>query len=285
MSNLNIPTSDYAIAGWLDPDRLPAQGAAVDIQLDAMYAGEELTVVLAKADGTKLASKSLPVNHNDQRVTLRFASQLFVKGSGKLKVYYTVGTDGPSPALEFDISDGFTGNHVVDLSALRLPVFYHNGNIKLPQQLPAQMRFARPLLGAIGYKSSDASVATVDGAGNVSVLRNGSTTITATLTAGSTQQYTLNITGLVGLEILAASSTWSNAEKLCRSLGMRLPSQSDFALFKNAYGAQLGQWLPDLAIWGDAIGADSAWTFHPHTAVITGESSKGGVLRQAAGMN
>lgn len=116
-------------------------------------------------------------------------------------------------------------------------------------------------------------------------LRNGSTTITATLASGSTQQYQLTVTGLVGLEILAASSTQSSAEKLCKSLGMRMPSKSDFILFKNVYGDQLGQWLPDLAIWGETIGADSAWTFHPHTAVITGESSKGGVLRQAAGIN
>ncbi|HCL54881.1 Ig-like domain-containing protein [Pseudomonas fulva] len=285
MSNLNTPTSDHAIAGWLNPDRLPAQGAAVDIQLDAMYAGKELTVVLAKVDGTKLASKSLPVNYNDQLITLRFPKQLFAQGSGKLKVYYTVGQDGPSAALEFGISDGFTGSHEVDFSAQRLPVFLHNGKIKLPKQLPAQMKFARPLLGATGYKSSDASVATVDGAGNIGVLRNGSTTITATLASGSTEQYQLTVTGLVGLEILAASSTRSSAEKLCKSLGMRMPSKSDFILFKNVYGDQLGQWLPDLAIWGETIGADSAWTFHPHTGVITGESSKDGVLRQAAGIN
>jgi hypothetical protein len=285
MSNLNAPSSQYTVAGWLDPDQLPPQGAAIDIQLETVHAGEELTVVLADAEGTQLASKCLPVNHNDQNITLRFASQFFTKGSGKLKVYYTVGNSAPSAALEFDISDGFTGAHVVDLSAQRVPVFYHNGTIKLPQSLPAQMHFARPLAGATGYKSSNASVATVDSAGNVSVLRNGSTTITATLASGDEQQYSLTVTGLVGLEALASSATFSNAEKTCKAVGMRMPRQSDFALFKSAYGSQLGEWLPNLAIWGEAIGADSAWTFHPHTALIVGESSENGALRQVAGMN
>ncbi|MBO9551312.1 Ig-like domain-containing protein [Pseudomonas sp.] len=285
MSNLNAPSSRHTVDGWLNPDRLPPQGAAIEIQLETVHAGEELTVVLAKADGTKLASKSLPVNHNDQNITLHFASQYFSKDSGRLKVYYTVGKDGPSAALEFDISDGFTGGHVVDLSAQRVPVFYHNGKIKLPKNLPAQMSFARPLTGATGYKSSNASVATVDSAGNVSALRNGSTTITATLANGDKQQYSLIVTGLVGLEVLASSATLNNAEKTCKAVGMRMPRQSDFALFKSAYGNQMGEWLPNLAIWGEAIGADSAWTFHPHTGVITGEASEKGALRQVAGMN
>ncbi|AJQ51045.1 MULTISPECIES: Ig-like domain-containing protein [Pseudomonas] len=285
MSNLNAPSSQHTVAGWLDPDRLPPLGVAIDIQLDAMYAGEELTVVLAKADGTQLASKSLPVNHNDQAITLRFANQYFTTGSGKLQVYYTVGEDGPSAPLDFDISEGFSGDHVVDLSAQRLPVFYHNGVIKLPQNLPAQMHFARPLTGATGYTSSNASVATVDSTGNVSVLRNGNTTITATLADGATQQYVLRVTGLVGLEMLASSATFSGAERLCRGLGMRVPSQSDFALFNSTYGSQMKQWLPNLAIWGQAIGAGTAWTFHPHTAVITGESTAASALRQVAGMS
>jgi len=285
MSNLNAPSSQHTVAGWLDPDRLPPQGAAIDIQLEAAYAGQELTVVLAKADGTQLASKSLPVNHNDQAITLRFANQYFTRGSGRLQVYYTVGQDGPSAPLTLDISDGFSGVHAVDLSAQRLPVFYHNGVIKLPQNLPGQMHFARPLTGATGYTSSNASVATVDSTGNVSVLRNGNTTITATLAGGVTRQYALSVAGLVGLEMLASSATFSRAETLCRGLGMRVPSQSELALFKSTYGSQMRQWLPDLAIWGQAIGANTAWTFHPHTAVITGESTATGTLRQVAGMS
>lgn len=284
MSDFIAPTSPYAVAGSLNLDRLPPQGAVIEIQLDPVHAGEELTVVLAKADGTQLSSKRLPVNHNDQHITVRFASSLFSIDSGKLEVYYKVGNEKPSAALELEIRPGFSGEHTADLSERVAPLFYHNGVIKLPHALPSEMQFARPLQNATGYTSSDGSIATVDGAGNVSLLRNGRTTITATLADGTQQQYTLTVKGLTELEVLASSATFKGAGTLCKRVGMRLPSHADFALFKSTYGSQLGQWLPDLAMWGEAIGADSAWTFHPHTAVITGESSAAGIKRQVAGM-
>ncbi|MFR0674134.1 Ig-like domain-containing protein [Enterobacterales bacterium AW_CKDN230030176-1A_HGKHYDSX7] len=284
MSSLEIPRSHHTLAGWLNPERLPPQGIAIDIELDTEQAGKALTVVLAKVDGTQLAVKKLPVNHNDQSVTLWFARHFFDKDNGRLKVYYTLDKEGPSAALEFDVTDGFSGVHTVDVSSQPVPIFYQNGVIKLPQELPDSMQFVRPLAGATGYESSDESIATVDNTGRVSVLRNGSTTIAATLADGARQQYVLVVRGLIGLEMLASSATFDKARTLCRSMSMRMPKQTDFALFKKAYGRQLGQWLPNVAIWGEAIGADSAWTFHPHTSEITGEPSAKSVLRQVAGM-
>ncbi|MDC0712725.1 Ig-like domain-containing protein [Stigmatella sp. ncwal1] len=183
-----------------------------------------------------------------------------------------------------DVTDGAA--YELDLTAHRFMAVYLHGEIRLPVQLPSFLSFSRPSPGATNYSSSDESVARVDAQGMVTVLRNGQSTITALGTAGSDTHYMLTVKGIRGLEFLARQgSTWQNAVNLCASVGMQLPSQADFALLSSLYGAEFsGLGLPNYPIWGALIGADTAWSYHPHTRQLTAESTDSNTLRQVAGI-
>ncbi|MEV5200517.1 Ig-like domain-containing protein [Streptomyces sp. NPDC053720] len=180
----------------------------------------------------------------------------------------------------------FEDQHTVDLTTRKFAPVYKNGEMRLPKKLPDYLSFSRPADGATGYTSSDESVATVDAQGKVTILRNGKTTVTAQTTAG-TKSYELTVTGIRGLEILSNQAvTWQNAKNLADQLGLDLPGQLDFETIVNLYGAELASVLtpPNAPVWGELLGADTAWTLDPVTLAVTAESTGPNNLRQVAGI-
>ncbi|MEA5673584.1 Ig-like domain-containing protein [Pseudomonas sp. MH2] len=285
-NDLAAPSMVNVADGKLDPAQVPSNGAPVVMTVGAEHAGRTLTLVLALAEGTELFTQDLPIGSSGRPITLRIPKQHFTDNLGaQVKVFYRISTVGDSSELAFQIDQGFAGAYEFDLTAQRFTPVYLDGELKLPGELPAFLRFTRAAPGATSYACDDESVATVDDQGQVTALRNGQATITAQ-SPGGPQSYVLTVKGIRGLEFLARQgSTWQSADTLCKSVGMQLPTQADFITLQGLYGAQMaGLGLPNYPIWGASLGGGTAWTYDPYTQVLTSESTDVNILRQVAGI-
>ncbi|AIZ32985.1 hypothetical protein DZC75_11510 [Pseudomonas parafulva] len=289
MNDLTVPAVALVQDGKLDPLKIPSTGLPVVMTVSAAHARDVLNLVLEmEGSGQRLyTSANLPIGASGRPVTLRIPKQLFLDHvADRLTIYYTLAAAGSSPSIAFEVEQGFSGDHQVDLSRHLYRPLYANGQVRLPKTLPGFVYYERTLPGATAYTSSDPSVATVTQAGRVTLLRNGQSTITAQTPQGA-QSYSLTVTGIRGLEVLSTSAvTWQNAKNLCDSLGMSMPQERDFRAMVEYYGADLPQALdPRAPLWGESLGAGTAVTLNPVTLKITAESTQANNLRQVVGID
>ncbi|MBJ9975118.1 hypothetical protein IAE35_06350 [Pseudomonas sp. S75] len=289
MNDLTLPAMSIVDDGKLDPSKIPSSGAPVIMTIPGAHAGSRLNLMLqAQRTAQPLyTSPSLPIGASGRPITLRIPRQHFVDHLGEaLQVLYSVSSVGTSAALTFDVDQGFSGEQRIDLSKHLYKPLYVNGQVRLPKSLPSYAFYDRALPGASAYRSSDPSVATVDGKGRVTLMRNGQSTITADLPGGP-QSYVLTVSGISGLEVLSAQPVdWQSAKNLCDAMGMAMPQERDFRFIIDAYGVELSRVLDARApLWGASVGGNTALTLDPIKLTVTSEAVQPNKLRQVIGID
>ncbi|PJR92008.1 Ig-like domain-containing protein [Brucella intermedia] len=189
---------------------------------------------------------------------------------GRATLSYTVkrGIASPKPSepLTLWIGESFEMPAELDLTKFRYILAE-----QLPPKMPAAFCYTREAhfgQGPYTYKSSDPKIATVDGAGKVVAINNGTVNITATDNKNLSFSYPLTVRGVHKLYFVSAAVDFAGAGRACATEGLRIPLVEDMRQFWQLYTAgdagpvadYLG-WLPYLFWTGTEKGADTAFAY------------------------
>ncbi|WP_455922871.1 hypothetical protein [Pseudomonas putida] len=145
----------------------------------------------------------------------------------------------------------FGGNYTLNASGYRVV------QGRPPSSPPANATYTRAASGGsppYSYSSSNPGVAQVNSAGRVVAGDNGTTTITARDSAGTTRSYQLTVTGAM-VYVYVTSTTFSSAIAQVQARGLRIPTVADLQYLSAVYAADrpLQNYLgwPTDTVWTD----------------------------------
>ena len=282
---LPAPSVEGVVDGMLDPGSVPESGAvALITNVPVSWGGNMLTLYLQEAQGANLYQTVWPVSSHGLDIKLPIPKDILLANIGKdVTVYYRVGTIGVSLPLVFKLEQGFGGSVEFDLALHNYMVFYTHNEARPPKDIPPFARLQRVMPGATDYSSDNEKVAKVDAYGIVTAQGNGQATISASGGSSGPGSYLLTIKGIDEFHLLSPEADWEGARELCSDTGCLQPSSTDFVRLMVFYPPPIAQNLPDLAVWGQALGAGTAWTFDLYSGEMSGEDTS--ELRQVAGIN
>lgn len=233
--------------GELDPG---SEGPTIiaEVKRSKEWYGKTLTLHVGEQGQQPFYSKTQPTPNNDRSALWQIPTESFVPYLGKpLTAWYTLDSE-LSEALAFTVKANFGAPQAVDLRDKPYIVLFDNFvNAYPPARPPEYAQLSRTVANATRYTSSLPNVASVDNAGNVTLLANTAfgggpdepVTITALDAAGAPLgTYALSISGIKELSLLspdaslyvqAAVNTVSTVD------GLRMPTAEDFASFKALY--------------------------------------------------
>lgn len=267
---LKAPSVDEAPDGVLNPETLPVTGATVRITpYDNM----------AFRDGVYLYvgdhyADDIPISQSAVGKDVEFivqAKEFIANDNNIVPIRYEVqrhqGALEESLTLELRLDAGFESDAHLDLSAEN----YVASVDKAPMEIPAFARMTREAKWGQGpyvYSSSDERIASVKPtSGEVTALRNGACTITATDAQNRTQSYVMTISGIQELHFLSTGADWEGMKVLCMRAKVQPVTLAQIKRLWSLYYPSSGQvavylgWL-HYPIWtGDALGAGTAWSY------------------------
>ena len=94
--------------------------------------------------------------------------------------------------------------------------------------------------------------------------------------------YELVIKGIKEFHVLSPAADWDGARKLCDETALLLPTSGDFNRLLTFYPPPVRDDLPDVPVWGDVLGAGTAFTLDLYSGVIGAEDMA--TLLQVAGI-
>jgi hypothetical protein len=264
------PSVDEAENDVLDPADIPAKGVTVRIKpytgmayRDHVYlfVGEEYT------DDIPIGSTAV-----GKDVTFTVPGSALIADANDIvlieyKVQFYGGDLVDSQPLHLVLQSGFDAKATLDLSA-------HNHVVsvdKPPVKLPAAARMTRLAQWGSGpyqYTSSDPANASVDTlSGEVTALRNGDCTISATDSQSDTRTYPLTVKGIVEVHFLTHSADFQGMLTLCETAKLQPVTLTQIKRMWTLYFPDAGpvadylEWL-NYPVWtGDESGAGTAWTY------------------------
>lgn len=281
-NQLRAPEVDEAPDGVLDPETLPAKGATIRIKpypdmayRDQVYlfVGEHYTDDLPVGSGTV-----------DKEMTFDVGAKEFVAGADNIlpiryEVQFYQGERQQSLIFDLKLQGGFESDATLDLTAENYVVSVE----KPPLQRPAAARMTREALWGTApyrYASSDPTIASVDEtSGEVTALRNGDCTISATDSQSVSSGYPLTVRGIREVHFLSHSADWQGMAEICATAKLQPPTLVQIKRFWTLYFPDTGpvadylDWL-NYAVWtGDALGAGTAWTYDLNGASVNDNAS------------
>jgi hypothetical protein len=264
------PSVDEAENDVLDPADIPAKGVTVRIKpytgmayRDHVYlfVGEEYT------DDIPIGSTAV-----GKDVTFTVPGSALIADANDIvlieyKVQFYGGDLVDSQPLHLVLQSGFDAKATLDLSA-------HNHVVSVdqpPVKLPAAARMTRLAQWGSGpyqYTSSDPANASVDTlSGEVTALRNGDCTISATDSQSDTRTYPLTVKGIVEVHFLTHSADFQGMLTLCETAKLQPVTLTQIKRMWTLYFPDAGpvadylEWL-NYPVWtGDESGAGTAWTY------------------------
>lgn len=283
--DLPAPGVDGVVDGMLDPGSVPESGATTRItNVPVSWSGKMLTLYFQEVQGKVLYEAMWPVSSHGLDIIFRLPRAILLANLGKdVRVYYRVDNVGVSLPLVFKLEQGFGGSVDFDLAPHNYMVFYTHNEARPPKNIPPFARLQRVMPGATDYSSDNEKVAKVDGYGIVTAQGNGQATISASGGPNGPGSYRLTIKGIDEFHILSPAADWEGAQELCSERGCVQPSSTDFTRLMVFYPPPIAQNLPNLAVWGEELGAGTAWAFDLVGGVMQGEDMS--ELLQVAGIN
>lgn len=282
--DLPAPAVDGVVDGTLDPDKVPETGTMANItNVPTQWGGSTLTLYLEDTLGAVLYLTTWPVGPHGRDIRLPLPKATLVANLGKdVRVRYTVSDVGSSRSLGFKLEQGFAGTVEFDLSPQNYLVLYTHSEARPPENIPDFARIQRVMPGATRYSSGDEKLAKVDEYGIVTVLGNGQVTIHAEGSPSGPGSYELVIKGIKEFHVLSPAADWDGARKLCDETALLLPTSGDFNRLLTFYPPPVRDDLPDVPVWGDVLGAGTAFTLDLYSGVIGAEDMA--TLLQVAGI-
>lgn len=305
----NAPSVDEAPDGVLDPETIPARGATVrvtpyddmayrdrvylfvgdhytdDIPIGSSAVGKDVEFVVPANEFIANDNNILPIRYEVERAPATISNK---KNNKKL----TRTLREESLILDLLLKAPFESAAILDLSTEN----YVASVNKPPRETPEFTRMTREANWGTApyvYSCSDESIATIHSAsGEVTAVRNGTCTITATDTMNQTQRYELTIKGILELHHLTHSADWEGMKVLCMQAKVLPVSLSQIKRFWSLYyltSGQVGEYLGWLhyPVWtGDELGAGTAWSYDLNGSHVN-ENASGddiGTFHQAVGI-
>lgn len=264
------PSVDEAPGDVLDPANIPARGVTVRITpYDDMAYRDHVFLSVGKSYTDHLPIGSTAVGKDV--IFMVPASALTADENDLVLIAYEVQLYGAervkSQPLDLLLQSDFDAQATLDLSA-------HNhvvSVVKPPPNLPDAARMTRLAQWGSGpyqYASSVPSIASVNPqTGEVSALRNGKTTISATDSQSQTRAYPLTVQGIVEVHFLTHSADWQGMLKLCEPEDLQTVTLVQIKRLWTLYYPDAGpvadylEWQ-NYPVWtGDELGAGTAWTY------------------------
>lgn len=280
--DLQAPTVDEAPEGILDPETIPATGATVRIK---PYEGMAFRDHVYLFVGDQYTD-DLPISTNGvgQDVTFIVEAQEFIAGTDNIlpiryEVQFYEGSRDESLILDLKLQASFEVAATMDLTTSDHVVSIDKPPLHFPPA--ARMnREARWGTAPYTYASSDPTIASVDEtSGEVTALRNGGCTISATDSQSQIVGYPLTVKGIREVHFLSHSADWQGMTTLCAAAKLQPPTLAQIKRFWTLYFPDTGpvadylDWL-NYAIWtGDALGAGTAWTYDLNGASVNENAS------------
>lgn len=305
---LNAPSVDEAPDGVLDPEKIPARGATVritpyddmayrdwvylfvgdhytdDIPIGSSAVDKDVEFVVAAKEFIANDNNILPIRYEVERAPDT------IRNKKNKNLARTLREE--SLTLDLLLKAPFESAATLDLSSKN----YLASVNKPPRETPAYTRMTREANWGTApyvYSCSDESIATIHSAsGEVTALRNGTCTITATDNLNQTQRYELTIKGILELHHLTHSADWEGMKVLCMQAKVLPVSLAQIKRFWSLYyptSGQVGEYLGWLhyPVWtGDELGAGTAWSYDLNGSHVN-ENASGddiGTFHQAVGI-
>jgi hypothetical protein len=263
------PSVDEALGDVLDPANIPAKGVTVRIKpyTGMAFRDHVFLFVAGYTDDIPIGSTAVG---KDVTFTV-LGNDLVVDANDIVPIHYEVqfhdGDRVPSQTLNLLLQSGFDAQATLDLSAHNYVVSVDKPPVKLPAA--ARMtRLAQWGSGPYQYTSSDPAIASVDTqSGEVTALRNGECSISATDCQSQTRTYPLTVKGIVEVHFLTHSADWQGMLTLCETAKMQPVTLTQIKRMWTLYFPDAGpvadylEWL-NYSVWtGDDLGASTAWTY------------------------
>lgn len=263
------PSVDEAPGDVLDPANIPAKGVTVRIKPydDMAYRDHVFLSVGEYTDDIPIGPTAVG---KDVTFTV-LGSELIADANDIVPIHFEVqfygGDRVPSQRLELLLQSGFDAQAALDLSAHNHVVSVDKPPMKLPEA--ARMtRLAQWGSGPYQYTSSDPAIASVDTlSGEVTALRNGDCTISATDSQSQTRTYPLTVKGIVEVHFLTHSADFQGMLTLCETAKLQPVTLTQIKRMWTLYFPDAGpvadylEWL-NYPVWtGEDLGGGTAWTY------------------------
>ncbi|WP_191831818.1 Ig-like domain-containing protein [Pseudomonas fluorescens] len=257
---LAAPTTDPGLANAVLNPTDDDFRMGVDIEVptpSSLQPPYKVTVVWSTSAGGYFEDEQ-DVGANDQPSPFLIpADELELKGNQPVEVtvYYIISQDGKpdhaSADLEFKIAEPnmliapLTVNQgVMKIDGGALEVFQQRGNAFAPAgwsisakyQVPSQQRLPQDGLPPFTYQSGNTNVATVDKNGQVSFVRNGSTTITITDARQDKASYRVEVVGCFNVYLADGNHNLNTALAWCNQHGLRASSTKEQLSLMDKFG-------------------------------------------------
>ncbi|MGY4495139.1 hypothetical protein [Pseudomonas sp. TE3610] len=183
------------------------------------------------ADGGSV--KGTPTANGSSDWSLTVSGLALGSHSFTARALYGTGPVSAARTLTVRSALEFGGNHTLNASGYRVV------QGRPPSSPPANATYTRAASGGsppYSYSSSNPGVALVNGAGRVVAGDNGTTTITARDSAGTTRSYQLTVTGAI-VYVYVTTNTFSPAMAEIEGRGLRIPSVADLQYLSAVYSA------------------------------------------------
>ncbi|MCF4995074.1 hypothetical protein GIW70_00615 [Pseudomonas syringae] len=279
--SLSPPSVDQAPDGVLDPATIPAMGATVRIKpYDDMAYRDHVYVYVGEHYADDLPISLTAVGKDIEFIV---AAKEFVGVDDVVAIRYEVqffeGSREPSETLELLLKEPFESDATLDLSEHN----YVASVEKPPQAPPVEARMIREAKWGTGpyvYLSSDLAIATVnERSGEVTAIKNGSCTITATDSLNQMFSYKLTVTGIHEVHFLSPGADWEGMTRLCAAAQLQpltiIQIKRMWTLYFPSSGpvADYLEWL-NYPVWtGDTLGAGTAWTYDLNGSSVNDNAS------------
>lgn len=267
---LREPSVDEAPDDVLDPETLPAKGATVRIKpYDNMAFRDHVYLFVGDhyTDDIPIGTSAV-----GQDVEFTVAAEEFVAGSDNIvPIRYEVqryqGAREESLILNLQLKAGFEANATLDLSRDNYVVSVE----KPPETTPAFARMLREAnwgTSPYTYTSSHPAIGSVhENSGEVTALRNGECTITATDSQTQARSYALTVKGIQELTWLSPGANWERMGELCAVAKLKPVTLAQIRRLWTLYqwsggtvAAYLG-WLIYPVWTADTLGAGTAYAY------------------------
>ncbi|MCD5993048.1 hypothetical protein KDX38_04245 [Pseudomonas sp. CDFA 602] len=275
LSELPAPRMDTVGAdGVVVPSLIPASGATVRVTYPAMGAQDSVVVSWQGASSYHTA----PQAGNGRELLFTVPKALIVAtAGGSATANYTVtraGVAKTSAPLWLKVKQEL----VFDTSPAKLTgkVYLIPSTPDLLPNLPAGTSVRRQATGGQApyrYASSNPLVAKVDGNGLTTVRGNGSSLITVTDALGTSQSYTVTVTGVIHCLALGSGS-FSQMTSAASGKSARIPSIHELQEIYAAYGSR---WpLGNGNYWSSTVASQNllGWKWYFVKNLVTGKDFK-----------
>jgi len=275
LSELPAPRMDTVGAdGVVVPSLIPASGATVRVTYPTMGAQDSVVVSWQGASSYHTA----PQAGNGRELLFTVPKALIVAtAGGSATANYTVtraGVAKTSAPLWLKVKQEL----VFDTSSVKLTgkVYLIPSTPDLLPNLPAGTSVRRQATGGQApyrYASSNPLVAKVDGNGLTTVRGNGSSLITVTDALGTSQSYTVTVTGVIHCLALGSGS-FSQMTSAASGKSARIPSIHELQEIYAAYGSR---WpLGNGNYWSSTVASQNllGWKWYFVKNLVTGKDFK-----------